>query len=143
MKKALTQITITQAPAVQPLQTSGGGRKRGRVVSGLALIGLLAGLGLFVSRPAHTAGGPIPVSVANTPLATTATDSPAKQPFQQTLVITSNGLYTKFATVPVGKRLVIESMTAFSNYSRLIASHECHRARLPYPATLKVFRRSR
>ena len=31
-----------------------------RLVSGLALLGLVAGLGLFASRPAHTAGGPFP-----------------------------------------------------------------------------------
>ena len=50
-----------------------------RMVSGIALLGLLAGLGIFASRPAHTAGGPVPVSVTNTPQATRPVDiaSPA------------------------------------------------------------------
>ena len=48
-----------------------------RLLAGFGTAALLGAIGLFASRPAHTAGGPIPVSVANTPLATTAADMPS------------------------------------------------------------------
>ena len=99
-----------------------GGRKRGQIVSGLALLGLLTGVGLFASRPAHTAGGPIPVSVANTPLATTTADSPAKQPFMgftgytikngTSTGVPNSPLYSPIV-VPDGKRLVIQTVSVY------------------------------
>ena len=86
-----------------------------RLLAGFGALALLGGIGLASTRPAHTAGGPIAVNVANTPLTTTATDDPAKQPFQVTKLISNNSSSVDFATVPSAKRLVIESATAFSN----------------------------
>ena len=110
MKKAVTNPSTPRQirpRSTLPLQ----------VISGLALSVLLCGLGLFASRPGHTAGGPIPVSVANTPLSTTPTDNPAKQPFQTTVLITIDNKFVPLTTVPAGKRLVIESINTFSNYA--------------------------
>ena len=45
-----------------------------RLLAGFGTLALFGAIGLLASRPAHTAGGPIPVSVANTPLATTVSD---------------------------------------------------------------------
>ena len=55
-----------------------------RLLAGFGTLVLLASLGLFASRPAHTAGGPIPVSVANPILAVADTES-ARGPFQTRL----------------------------------------------------------
>ena len=85
------------------------------LLAGFGTLTLLAGIGLAASRPAHTAGGPIAVTVANTPLSTTAFDNPAQQPFQETERLEDNGINTAFGTVPAKKRLVIESVAAFSN----------------------------
>lgn len=113
MKKALAHTSVSQT-AREPFTL------RIRVASGLALLGLMAAVGLFASRPAHTAGGPVPVTVANTPLPTTAADNPAVQPFQQeisyyfdvgsrTAVLDSEGII-----VPAGKRLVIQTVSEYS-----------------------------
>jgi len=109
MKKALTQNTTRR---VRPRTTL-----RVRVVSGLALIGLLAGLGLFAARPAHTAGGPIAVNVANAPLLTTLTEPAAPtQPFQYLFQTVDNGPRTSQSiVVPAHKRLVIEYISASLN----------------------------
>ena len=103
MKKALTQNTTRR---IRPRTTL-----RVRVVSGLALIGLLAGLGLFAARPAHTAGGPIAVNVANT---AQTQDGDGRQPVEGQILVSStdNTAYNKLVyTVPAGKRLIVESMT--------------------------------
>ena len=83
---------------------------------------LIGGLGLLASRPAHTVGGPIPVTVANTPLATTPTDVAApQQPFTaRTVYLIQSGTefgdldtgegYKEIA-VPAGKRLVIQTVS--------------------------------
>ena len=85
-----------------------------RLLAGFGTAALIGAVCLVSSRPAHTAGGPIAVSVANTPIATTAADDPAKQPFQKTLEIQANNSFPIVATVPAGKRLVIESICAYS-----------------------------
>lgn len=82
---------------------------RVRLISGLTLLGLLAGIGLFASRPAHTAGGPVPVVVANTPLTTRSVDiaTPA-QPFALRMDLTfTDGYVANTFTVPANKRLVL------------------------------------
>ena len=88
-----------------------------RLLAGFSLAALLSAAGLYASsRPARTAGGPIAVNVANTPLAVSSTDSRNKQPiqFSQDLFIRANESYgdAKVYTVPAGKRLVIESVNA-------------------------------
>ena len=86
-----------------------------RLFAGLGTLTLLGGIGLAASRPAHTAGGPIAVNIANTPISTSAADDPAKQPFQATRFIENNSVGVFFPPVPAGKRLVIESINTFSN----------------------------
>ena len=87
-----------------------------RLLAGFGTLALVAGVGLFASsRPAHTAGGPIPVTVANVPLVTTAADNPAKQPVELQNVLNSAGTFQVFYTVPAGKRLVIEYVNVVSN----------------------------
>ena len=95
-----------------------------RLLAGFGTLTLLAGLGLLASRPAHTAGGPIPVSVANTPLAVTSADAPYQQPFQAITAYTiPNGsifsvTLTKGVppiTVPAGKRLIIQTVSVNEN----------------------------
>lgn len=84
--------------------------------AGFGPAALVAVVGLFASsRPAHTAGGPIPVNIANTPLATTAADSPAKQSVHVQEILSQSGTFSIFYTVPAGKRLVIEYINLFSN----------------------------
>jgi hypothetical protein len=83
-----------------------------RLLAGFGTAALVIGVGLFASsRPAHTAGGPIPVSIANLPLPTTG---PALQPVDVYIhaYSTTNQSYGNLVyTVPAGKRLVVESMT--------------------------------
>jgi len=86
-----------------------------RLFAGIGTLTLLGGIGLAASRPAHTAGGPIAVNIANTPISTSAADDPAKQPFQATRFIENNSVGVFFPPVPAGKRLVIESINTFSN----------------------------
>lgn len=87
-----------------------------RLFAGFGTLTLLAGIGLISSRPAHTAGGPIAVNVANTPLPMIAADDPAKQPFQVVVLLTKNGDLTAISTqVPAGKRLVVEAVSIFSD----------------------------
>jgi hypothetical protein len=90
-----------------------------RLLAGLGTAALVAGVGLFASsRPAHTAGGPIAVNVANLPLPTLPADLVAPtQPFQmdlQPLSSTSSRASQNF-TVPAHKRLVIEFVSAEVN----------------------------
>ena len=88
-----------------------------RLLAGFGTAALVAGVGLFASsRPAHTAGGPIPVTVSNSPLATSAADNPAKQPVEVQVILSNVATFSTFYTVPAGKRLVIEYVNIFSNY---------------------------
>ena len=77
-----------------------------RLLAGFGTLALLAAFGLFASRPAHTAGGPVPVTVANSSLATADLDDPDQQPFQVTLSPHSSttNQATDTYTVPAGKR---------------------------------------
>ena len=53
-----------------------------RLLAGFGTAALLGAVGLFASHPAHSVGGPVPVTVTNAPLATRPIDiaTPA-QPF--------------------------------------------------------------
>ena len=92
-----------------------------RLFAGVGTLTLLAGIGLFASRPAHTAGGPVAVSVANTPLAVLNrdTDNPARHAVGDTLNLGSESLgkvlVGSLYTVPANKRLVIEHLSATAN----------------------------
>jgi len=88
-----------------------------RLFAGLGLAALLGAVGLVSSRPAHTAGGPIAVSVANTPLLATLTEPAAPtQPFQHQFQPTSSGTGAEESiVVPAHKRLVIEYVSASLN----------------------------
>jgi len=87
-----------------------------RLLTGIGLLALLASIGLFASRPAHTAGGPVPVTVANTVM-NRDLDNSARQPFQTTLFPYSITGYTASDsfTVPAHKRLVIEFVSSDIN----------------------------
>lgn len=90
-----------------------------RLLAGVGTVALVAAVGLFASsRPARTAGGPIPVAVANVPLPTHPTDEAAPtQPFQmllQPVSDTASSVSQNF-TVPAHKRLVIEFVSAEVN----------------------------
>ncbi len=89
-----------------------------RLLAGFGTLTLLAGIGLFASRPAHTAGGPVPVFVANT-VQNRDVDNSARQPFHTESIIGFNGSSANqvLTQVPAGKRLVIESLTAEYNNS--------------------------
>ena len=108
MKKALAHISV--APAVRKPITL-----RVRLVSGLTLLGLFAGLGLLASRPAHTAGGPVPVAVTNTPLS--VADISVRQPFQEfdSIRIPDGKTFANGNLIPVpsGKRLVIQMVSVW------------------------------
>ena len=90
-----------------------------RLLAGIGTAALVAAVGLFASsRPAHTAGGPIPVTVSNSSLNVTDADNPARQPFAHTSYL-SLPVGTAFVNdsipVPAGKRLVIEYVEVFSS----------------------------
>ena len=80
-----------------------------RLLAGVGLLALLGGIGLASSRPAHTAGGPVPVTVANSPLGVTSTEGQPVEVyvFANPSPSSSNLVYT----VPAGKELVVESMS--------------------------------
>lgn len=115
MKKTLARSTSPRTSAHT------GVTLRTRLGGALALVALAAGLGLASSRPAHTAGGPIAVAVANTPLAVLNrdSDSPARSAVGSTITLnnTSVGgtLSGTLYTVPAGKRLVIEHLSSSTN----------------------------
>ena len=78
----------------------------------LAVAACASALTLAASRPAHTAGGPIPVNVANT-VSIQDTENPAKQPFQQAAsAVFADGSDSADSSiaVPAGKRLVVETV---------------------------------
>ena len=85
-----------------------------RILAGVGIAALVAAFGLVSSRPAHTAGGPIPVTVANT-VQNRDFDDPAHQPFQTVIYFGSTPTKTSATiTVPTGKELVIENISAFA-----------------------------
>ena len=97
-----------------------------RLLAGFGTAALVAAVGLFASsRPAHTAGGPIPVMVSNAPLHVTDSEA-ARTPFQTQLalfvdvgaVLPIAYAYENNFTVPAGKRLVLQGLTARFNFSQ-------------------------
>ena len=102
-----------------PLSSSLGSR----LLAGVGTLTLLAAVGLFASRPAHTAGGPVPVTVANAPLyaVTQNSDDPGRQPVSVTVNLSgvkgTSEISQVIYTVPAGKRLVIDYVSAGSNNS--------------------------
>ena len=115
-----------------------------RLLAGFGTAALVTGVGLFASsRPARTAGGPVPVTVTNTvpvtalaPLPTTSADAPAKQGVQSSaefLLSGSDDFVTQdMYTVPPGKRLVIETVSAFNNNN---GSNDKHHYSIFYQCT--------
>ena len=113
MKKTLTQmVTVRQMRPHSTLPL--------RIVSGSALLGLLCVLGLLASRPAHTARrrrSPLASLIQFSP---SLTRSSARGPFQTwlDLPIVYGGVtpiplyYLGHFTVPTGKRLVLEGISA-------------------------------
>jgi hypothetical protein len=87
-----------------------------RLSGGLALLSLVAAVGLVSSRPAHTAGGPIAVNVANT-VPTVDVDNAARQPVAINLLPDTEH-FGSF-TVPAGKRLVIQQVSAITTSNTL------------------------
>ena len=86
-----------------------------RLLAGIGLLALLAAIGLVTSRPAHSGGGPVPVTVTNTPLAVSSLDNPDQQPVELHPSLSSFGQSSTFYTVPAGKRMVIEYVNVASN----------------------------
>ena len=87
-----------------------------RLLAGFGTVALVVGFGLAASRPARTAGGPIAVTVANTPLRVSDPEA-ARTPFQHTFQTEApSGTRTSESiTVPAHKRLVIEYVSASLN----------------------------
>jgi hypothetical protein len=89
-----------------------------RLLASFGTAALLVGIGLAASRPVHSAGGPIAVDVANAPLPITTADDHDKQGVQYGVFIpvsAGSGSSNFSYTVPAGKRLVIESVSASPN----------------------------
>ena len=96
-----------------------------RLLAGFGTAALLASVGLFASRSAHTAGGPVPVTVANSSLNVQShdADNAARQPFQaSTRYVIPNGTNSGVLdtangnvdiVVPPGKRLVIQTVSYY------------------------------
>ena len=81
-----------------------------RLTAGFGTAALVASIGLFaLSRPAHTAGGPVQVVVANT-LANRDAENPGRQPFALRLIFHPSQPAT--FDVPAGKRLVLTQLYA-------------------------------
>ena len=94
-----------------------------RLLAGFGMLALLGGIGLASSRPAHTAGGPVPVTVTNPSLAVTDADA-ARQAVTGALSLSGpvfSSPYGTLYTVPANKRLVIETVTAISERNDLNA----------------------
>ena len=111
MKKALVHKSAPRQTRLRLTKTL-------KVIGGLALLALVAGIGLAGSRPAHTAGGPIPVTVSNVPLQTISQNAsdPALQSIQflaQPDTFGKGSLQAEVdIPVPTGKRFVIEYVSA-------------------------------
>ena len=106
MKKALVR-TAKPRFGFRPLSL------RARLGGSFVMLALVAGVGFAGSRPAHTAGGPIPVSVGNV-VQNSDVDNSDQQPFQITLQPDSgtSRVSDDSYVVPAGKRLVIEYYSA-------------------------------
>ena len=85
-----------------------------RLFAGIGTLTLLGTMGLVASRPAHTAGGPVPVTVANTSLAVTDADA-ARQAVSGTLILTDSAYSGTLFTIPSDKRLVMETVSIIGN----------------------------
>lgn len=106
------QKVIVRPAAPRPVGASNS--LRIRMVSGCALLSLLAAVGLFASRPAHTAGGPVPVTVSNT-VHTQDVDNAARQPFQAEISFSSTSTNSSaLFPVPSGKQLILENVSAIA-----------------------------
>ncbi len=82
-----------------------------RLLAGFGTLTLLTGIGLLSSRPGHTTGGPVPVTVTNS---IQNRDSSARQPVDTFMTINGSGLGSAsnlVYKVPAGKQLVVESVT--------------------------------
>ncbi len=91
-----------------------------RLLAGFGTLALVASIGLFASRPAHTVGGPVPVTVSNT-VQNRDSDNSARQPVGITTELSSltpGQIISKIIyTVPANKRLVIEMASVGSQSS--------------------------
>ena len=101
-----------------------------RLLAGSGTAALVIGVGLFASsRPARTAGGPIPVVISNAPLHVSDAEA-ARTPFQITLTPAVESLslphgvlvpidYLGTFRVPDGKRLLLQGLSAsFSSFQQ-------------------------
>lgn len=106
------------------MNTSRFSRMMPRLLAGIGLAALLGAAALVSSRPAHSVGGPVPVT-ETTPVTTLAGDGPGKQPFAATIFVNiPNGAYgaldngnvspgTQTVAVPAGKRLVVQTISVY------------------------------
>lgn len=88
-----------------------------RILASAGILSLLGTIGLLSSRPAHSGGGPVPVTIANTPVPTNPTDvavpSQAIQFLSQPDTYGTNSLEAENdIQVPAHKRLAIEYISA-------------------------------
>ena len=85
-----------------------------RLLAGIGTLTLLASIILFASRPAHTAGGPVPVTVSNS-VHTQDVDNAAREPFQVEIAFSSSSANSSASfPVPSGKQLVLENVSALA-----------------------------
>lgn len=96
-----------------------------RLLAGIGIVALLGAVGLVSMRPAHSVGGPVPVTVANSSLNVQNhdADNAARQPFQAaTRYVIPAGNFTGALdtangnidiVVPSGKRLVIQTVSEY------------------------------
>jgi len=83
-------------------------------MASIGTLAIAAAIGVFASRPAHTVGGPVAVAVSNT-IANQDIDNPDRQPFLKYVSVNTVNTDNTAVSVPVpaGKRLVIETVTAY------------------------------
>ena len=106
-----------------------------RLLAGIGLLALLAAIGLVTSRPAHSGGGPVPVTVVNA-VTNHDGDNPALQPFAIRVFPTPKASVT--FTVPTGKRLVIQQVSAFSFGSTTVEDVELFSVLAGKASTLRI-----
>jgi len=88
-----------------------------RSLASVGIISLLGAIGLVSSRPAHSGGGPVPVTISNTSVPTNPTDVAAPSQAIQFLKQpdtygTNSSEAEEDIQVPANKRLVIEYISA-------------------------------
>ena len=110
------------------MNTSRFSRIAPRLLAGTGLTALLGAGAIVSSRPAHSTGGPVPVTETS-PVTTLAGDGIGKQPFAATINIsiasgasggTDNGNVTpgtQTVAVPAGKRLVVQMVSVYRSRS--------------------------